>query len=222
MKKLIDKSLAAMKANLLPGIILQLFALALVTCYFYIPSVNTFCGKIANIKQDYGFFFSGLSTAIFGGLIPFALLLLRKKISKELIISHGLFFFLFWFYKGIEVDALYRLQSLMFGNSNDALTITKKVFFDQLVYNFIYAAMAMTLLYHWKDCGFSFRKWKESLDREMFTETIPVILLSTWMVWFPATAIIYSLPENLQIPLFNIVLCFFVLLVSFLCDKEAV
>ena len=34
------------------------------------------------------------------------------------------------------------------------------------------------------------------------------------MVWTPATAIVYSLPTALQIPLFNLTLCFFVLLVS--------
>ena len=40
------------------------------------------------------------------------------------------------------------------------------------------------------------------------------LLLSTWLVWIPATAIIYSLPSALQVPLFSLTLCFFVLLVS--------
>ena len=45
-------------------------------------------------------------------------------------------------------------------------------------------------------------------------ETIILFNLTTWMVWTPATAIVYSLPTALQIPLFNLTLCFFVLLVS--------
>jgi hypothetical protein len=40
------------------------------------------------------------------------------------------------------------------------------------------------------------------------------VLLGIWVVWIPATSIIYSLPLPLQIPLFNLVLCFYVLTVS--------
>jgi hypothetical protein len=35
-------------------------------------------------------------------------------------------------------------------------------------------------------------------------------------VWIPAVATIYSLPSALQVPLFNLVLCFWCLLISFI------
>ena len=41
------------------------------------------------------------------------------------------------------------------------------------------------------------------------------IQISAWIVWVPAVLIIYSLPANLQIPLFNLVLCFFSLVLAF-------
>jgi hypothetical protein len=221
LNRLVDKSITAIKTNLIPGIILQIFALMLVCSYYYIPAVNQFCQQIADTKTKFGYLFSGVSTAVFGGLIPYLYLLKTKKISQKAIIAQGVFYLLFWFYKGIEVDALYRFQAWIFGTEIDAKTIIKKVLFDQLVYNFIYAAACMTLLYHWKDNDFSFHKFKKGLNRELFTLTIPAVLVSTWIVWFPATAIIYSLPAALQVPLFNIVLCFFVLLVSVLCNDKA-
>jgi hypothetical protein len=49
---------------------------------------------------------------------------------------------------------------------------------------------------------------------------MPVMMVTTWLVWLPTTAIVYSLPSPLQIPLFNIALCFYVLLVTCVCDID--
>jgi hypothetical protein len=45
--------------------------------------------------------------------------------------------------------------------------------------------------------------------------------MSTWAVWIPAVTIIYCLPAPLQIPLFNLVLCFWVLVLSFISKRPA-
>jgi hypothetical protein len=41
--------------------------------------------------------------------------------------------------------------------------------------------------------------------------SVPATLMSTWAVWTPAVVIIYCLPPPLQIPLFNLVPCFWVI-----------
>lgn len=45
------------------------------------------------------------------------------------------FYIFFWIYKGIEVDAFYTLQGIMFGNEATAKCIIPKVIVDQFVYN---------------------------------------------------------------------------------------
>ncbi|MEM1442602.1 MAG: hypothetical protein AAGF67_09685, partial [Verrucomicrobiota bacterium] len=75
------------------------------------------------------------------------------------------------------------------------------------------------LCYGWKRAGFSWNAYRPNLKPSHFLFQIASLLLSTWIVWIPATAIIYSLPLVLQIPLFNLVLCFFVLLISALAPK---
>lgn len=71
----------------------------------------------------------------------------------------------------------------------------------------------------WKDCDFSFARLKAELGWDFVTFRVPSVLCSTWMVWVPAVSLIYSLPSTLQIPLFNLVLCFFVLILSFIVTK---
>jgi hypothetical protein len=47
------------------------------------------------------------------------------------------------------------------------------------------------------------------------------VTFSQWMVWIPAVSIIYCLPSALQIPLFNLVVCFWVLLLTFVSRRSA-
>jgi len=219
--KLISECKKSIKVNLVPGLILQTFAIALVVMYYKVDSVKGFCNEIAALKTNYGYLFSGLSTALFGGLLPCLFMIYRGNIKKAFWISHGLFFCLFWFYKGMEVDFLYRMQALMFGNDSNFSTIAKKVAFDQFVYNFLYACASITLCYMWKDNGFSFKETKKKINKGTFTLTLPSVIVSTWIVWIPTTAVVYSLPSPLQVPLFNIVLCFFVLMVATLTEEES-
>ena len=220
MAQLILECKKSIKSNLVPGIVLQTFAVTLVLLYYNLDSVKTACNDLAEFKTEHGYLFSAVSTALFGGLIPCLFMIYRGAISRKFWISHGMFFTLFWFYKGIEVDFLYRMQAVMFGDGTDFYTISKKVAFDQFVYNLFYACASITFCYMWKDNGFSIRKTREKTSRKTFTLTLPSVIVSTWIVWLPTTAIVYSLPSALQIPLFNIVLCFFVLLVATLTTEE--
>jgi hypothetical protein len=62
---------------------------------------------------------------------------------------------------------------------------------------------------------------RSKLGFDFITFSVPVTLMSTWAVWIPAVAIIYCLPPPLQIPLFNLVLCFWVLVLSFISRRPA-
>ena len=50
--------------------------------------------------------------------------------------------------------------------------------------------------------------------RHFWLWRVPENLVSGWMVWIPAVSMIYILPASLQIPLFNIVLCFWSLVLT--------
>src|SRR5436190_1344075 len=64
--------------------------------------------------------------------------------------SHGLFYLLFWAYRGFEVDMFYRFQGVLFGTTPTFLVVAKKVLFDQLVYTLMWTTPTITMLFHWK------------------------------------------------------------------------
>jgi hypothetical protein len=82
------------------------------------------------------------------------------------------------------------------------------------------SAPIQVLCFLWKDGGFSIAAMRAALARRSLWQRTLVVIFSTWVVWIPAVTIIYALPGALQIPLFNLVLCFWCLLMSFL-SREA-
>ena len=85
----------------------------------------------------------------------------------------------------------------------------------QLIYSPPWATPSVLAAYNWKDCNFSFTRWWPLVScRHFWLWRVPENLVSGWMVWIPAVSMIYILPASLQIPLFNIVLCFWSLVLT--------
>ncbi len=194
----------ALRENLGAGLMLPLFAGAIVGAYYNITSIRMAFESLAQIRIQGGYLYSAIATGIFGGLIPFVYL--RWKTGARF--SHGLFFIGFNVYKGVEVDALYRLQAAVFGDSNQTLIVLLKIFFDQFVYNPFWSVPVALLAFHWKESDFDLNALRALPWRRFMFDRVGPALFSTWMVWIPTVAAVYSLPLALQIPLFNIVLCF--------------
>lgn len=217
------QTLIAIKANLIPGLILQAFALILVLAYYFNPTTQQALDILAEFKNRMGFRYSIPATAFFGGVIPSLFLRLNPRTRISTPYSHVYFYILFWAYKGFEVDQFYQFQGWIFGNENSIQIIFKKVVVDQFIYTALYSAPAAIVIYYWKDSGFRFSSLKELAWIEFQKKNLPKALLTTWVVWIPSVAIIYSLPASLQIPLFNIVLCFYSFLyITLMSPKAAV
>lgn len=213
---LLTPGLIGLKRNLLPGLILQTCALLIVLGYAFVPPFHGVLDGIGVLKARYGYAYSAISTAVFGGVIPFLVLVATKQVPKGRALGELAFYLCFWLWKGAEVDALYRLQGLVFGNAATLGTIAAKTCVDQFVYNPLWAAPTQVAFFLWKDAGFSWSGMVRRLKEETLGRRVVVILFSTWMVWVPTVTIVYSLPSALQIPLFNLGLCFWCLLLSFI------
>lgn len=209
------------RANLAPGLILQAFALALVLGYYFVPELDATFDTVGSWKQQGGYTFSAVSTALFGGLIPFSVLWFSGFVDRNQAGRTLLFYLGFWLWKGVEVDAFYRGQTELFGSGSELFVLVPKVLFDQFVYNPLWAAPTQALCFLWKDSDFRWQNVQAKLRQQALSSRIFVILVSTWVVWMPAVAIIYSLPGALQVPLFNLVLCFWSLLLSFVSRQAS-
>lgn len=218
---LISQIEKAVRQNFIPGLILWCIGLILVFCFYFLDASRPWFQLVIEWKKQYGFFYSGVSTALFGGVIPYLFLRVSGRGGFGSNWIHGVIFILYWALRGVDVDAFYRFQAWLFGAGNQWQTIFKKVLFDQFVYCVFWATPITALFYEWKDSEFSLSVPKSNDWLLALKDKIIIFMVSTWMVWIPATAIVYSLPSPLQIPLFNLTLCFFVILVSLFEKKDS-
>ena len=227
-RRLVSAGISAIKANAIPGAVLLTAALVLVLSYYNSANVQSAFDAVAAVKSQYSYAFSAVSTAIAGGSIPAAIVAIKEAFAVKAptprqpsMLVEALFLTAFWAYKGVEVDAFYQLQALMFGDGNDAGTVAAKVAVDQFVYNPLWAAHSVLIPYMLKDKNFHFtRTYDAVMTAEYIAFTFPTTLLSTWMVWIPSTSLIYCLPSPLQIPLFNFALAFWALILQLLAKNK--
>lgn len=211
---------AGFRRNRVAAVILQLFAAGILGLYFYVPALRPLFNGIGTFKQQYGVWFSPLSTAFFGGLIPWAVMIHRGRIRRGQRLKQLGFYLAFWALQGFMVDNLYRLQTQWFGAGNDIRTLILKVLVDQFPYTLLWATPNSLLLYGWKESGFSWTRFRSTHPLPALKRKYATILISAWITWVPAVTMIYSLPADLQIPLFNLVLCFFSLVLAFVSREE--
>lgn len=214
-------TLDAVRANLVPGLFLQAFALAIVLAYEFTGGVREALDFVGRVKEEGGFLYSILATSFFGGLVPYVVLTLARRIPPERRLKDFVFYLAFWGYKGFEVDLLYRSQAAWFGDERSFLTIFSKTAVDQLAYGPLIAVPTQTIFFLWKDSGYSVAGVRAALQKESLWARLVVVLASNWFVWIPAVAIIYSLPVALQLPLSNLVLTFWTLILTFVSRSES-
>ena len=129
--------------------------------------------ELAQIKLEYGYLYSACATGLFGGLIPFLAMFFRGSVPPRRTFQWFLFFPLFWAFKGVEVDAFYRLQSFFFGASPEFKVVLYKVVVDQFVYCVIWSAPLTAIFYGLKDADF---KWTDVVVLKNFSLMLDEIL----------------------------------------------
>jgi len=209
------------RANLAPGFVLQITALTVVLAYYHHAPTRAAFEQLAAFRANTGFAFGIVSTGFFGGLLPFLYLRSTAASRTQYGWRQGLLFTAFWGYKGLEVETWYRLLARVIGEGHDAATIVVKSVLDQGVYCPILAVPLTVLVYQWNATGFSFRAVGADLRAPGWygRSALPTLLANAG-VWIPAVAIIYSLPTPLQLPLQNLVLVFFTLLLAHLNARQ--
>lgn len=216
----LQKGRQAAWQNRWPGAALWLFGVAIVVGYFALDPIRVGLEKVGEFKTEYGLSFSVVSTAIFGGLLPSVLRLLTDRKSSRGFVGILIGNVIFWAFKGAEIDLFYRFQAWMFGDDNGVATIAPKVLVDMLLYAPFVGLLNCVLFYIWQDNAYSFSKTKIALGSGWYVRRVLPALISNWAVWLPAAILIYALPLALQLPVQNLILCFWVLVLVFFTKEE--
>lgn len=216
----VREGLLAARRNLLPGVVLWLAGVALLLGYFYVPPLARALDRLAHAKEDWGLWYPAISTAIFAGLIPWAVMHYRTMTRKRATTGRLVFLLVFWAERGIEVDVLYRLQARVFGHGNDPATLALKTVVDQLIYVPFWIVPTTVIAYLWFDVGCSLRRTFAAFTGHWYRRLMLPVLLANLAIWVPAVVIIYILPLPLQVPIQNLVVCLWSLMLIFLMREE--
>lgn len=209
------------RATALPGAVLVSAAAAVVVAYYHSATVHAALEQVAAFRTRWGVLYSIGATALFAGVIPFLYLHFNRSTAATHPWKHLLFFAIFWGWKGAEVDYFYRLQGWLFGTDLSFATIGKKLLFDQIVYNGLFAAPYGVLVYDWKDANYSWGSALADLRRpRWYARRVFAVMIAVVGVWVPAAACIYAMPSALQLPLNSMVNCFWVILFSLILARQ--
>ncbi|WP_395741345.1 hypothetical protein [Prosthecobacter sp.] len=212
--------LAVFRQNRLPCLVLNVFAVALVVSYYQVPALAGFWEALGAFKTRSAFAFSCVSTMFAAAILPTGIQWMMGTLPKEGNGKRLLLLMLFWGYRGMEIDLFYHFQTWLFGDRQDALTLVKKVLVDQFIMSPLWFVPTYVIALRWVELGGSWKRTRPTLDREFWTRTCPTVLVTNWLVWIPALALVYSLPAALQFPLFSVVMCFFILVVTVMTQRK--
>jgi len=213
--------LHSLRVLLGPGLILQAVAIALVLAYYFVPATGAVFATLAHWQSAGGYAFSAASTVLCGALLPFLYLRWLPNTRASHPWPHLTFYVLYWAWKGAEVDLWYRTLAWLYGHEPTVTVIAKKVLSDQFGYNPFYATPVSLLCFAWKDAGFRWAPVAADLRAgSWYYRRVLPVLIAMWFIWFPVVTCVYSLPQPLQMPLFNVVLCFWSMLFAHMTARQ--
>ncbi len=204
----------AVKANLLPGLVLWLALGAFLVAYGSSEAVQSGMAVWAAAKAQGGLAFAFLSYVVFAVLLPEALsrLVLRQPATPN---RDLLFSALTLGVTGMAVDLFYTGQALWFGESTDAKTIIRKTLVDQLLFAPLSQCCVLTA-FLWHEEG----NWAKTAARlrttTFWTQKVLPLQVALWCIWLPSVIAVYFMPSALQFPVVSMILSFWMLIFRFI------
>ncbi len=210
---------AAFRQNRVPCLLLNVLVVALVTSYYQWPAVAGVWEAVGAFKLRWSYAFSLGATIFAAAVMPFCVQAAMGTLPSEGRGRRLTLMMLFWGYRGMEIDLFYRLQGWLFGHGHDVRTLATKVAVDQFIASPLWFVPTYLIALRWIDHGGSWSQMRATLDRSFWVRTCPTVLITNWLVWIPSLVLIYSLPAPLQFPLFSVVMCFFILVVTVMARR---
>lgn len=211
----------AVRANAIPGFILQALMLALLLGYYWSAPVAAALNHLAEYRHAHRFLFVVGAAVLAGAILPeiFLIVFFQRGRPRRQNLRNLCFTVPTWAVDGLIVDFMYRCNAFWFGDVVTIPAVLAKICVDQFGYNPFLAAPGEVLVYEWKNDGFSWRSIRRALTWAHYRDKIVPTLFATWAVWAPLMAIIYSLPLAVQFPLFSLALTFWVLLLTYMTNR---
>jgi len=217
-------AVAGIRANFLPGLLLQCLMVAFLGLYLAHEGTRRFLAHVAEIKMESGYLFAMAGYVFSSALLPEILRILFFQGGRPT--RRNLWMFAtgapLWAADGALVDFFYRCQTAWFGPSHDLATVLIKMAVDQFVFSPFLSVPLLVLCFGWRDEGFRPAALGRILRPRAFSERILSVQVAGWCIWIPGVCLVYFMPSDLQIPIAVLIQCFWVLVFTFVNRPPAV
>jgi hypothetical protein len=204
--------LVAARANLVPGLVLQAAACALLAGYLWAPAVRAALEIVAGWQERYGVAFSFASYFFFCGVAPYLFCLALPSLRPRQPGRAALFVVGFWAPVGLILPLFYAFQGYLYGDGTDLWTLVCKVVTDQCGYTAFFASPVAAVAHLWKARDYRWHEVAPLLGRGWYRRLVVPNLIANWALWCPSMFIIYSLPPALQSHVAGLIGCFWALM----------
>jgi hypothetical protein len=197
----------ALKANWIPAVGIWVAGALVVYGYYDGGFVFDASEWILSMRGRLGIVYPMLSMMLFGALLPTLTVILAHPKDRRIALHRLMYLVPFWTYKGAEVDLFYRLQAWVFGTSNDFVTVACKVAVDQFVYTPTVCMVSIVLFLRWvaRRTG-EIPAGSTIMPKSWYGQLALPVIVANWALWIPAVSLVYMLPTALQLPLANLIL----------------
>jgi len=209
------------RANLVPGVALWLIGSVLVFAYYYHAPTHAALERLTELHARMGLTFSLLATMICGGLLPILYLRRDPAVRADYQLRNCLFLLAFWGYKGVEIELWYRLLAHVVGSDNSVRTIAIKGALDQFLYSPFFAVPLTVLVFSFNHAGLRFAPVLADVRAGgWFRRQVLPTVVANAALWIPMVCLVYALPLPLQTLLFDLALCFCILLIAHIIRRR--
>ena len=202
----------AARANLVPGLVLQIAAASFVVAYYLSPGFNGLLQHVAGWQYRYGIVFTMLMRVAFNGIVPAIFCALTPGLRVRRPWAALLFGMVWWAFMGANTHGFYHLQVRLWGAEAGVGTVLLKTATDMLVYSPFYASPIVAIAHLWQDQNYSWRATRLQLGRGWYRRIVMPNQVPGWTFWIPGVMILYSLPTDLQLPMSALLGCFWALM----------
>lgn len=204
---------AAIRANILPGLLLQGLMAAFLAAYLTHDGTRRFLATVATAKEESGLAFAFFSYVIAAAVLPelLRILLFQSGRAQRRNAINFLFAAPAWGVMGMIIDLLYRQQAVWFGDTATWSSIVPKVLVDQFLFSPLFAIPVMVAYFALCAGGFRAAAWQRVLRPAFFLGEVVPVIVAGWMIWIPGVTLVYAMPAALQIPVAVLIECFWVL-----------
>lgn len=204
-----------MRANLVPGLVLWCVGFAVVVAYYRHAPTRAALEGLIGLRARIGVLFPVLATALCGGALPILVLRRNPDTRDDYRLKNCALLASFWAYKGFEVEMWYRVLARVVGADHGVRTVAIKCFLDQAVYSPFFAVPVTVFVFAFNHAGLRFAPVADDFRAGgWYRRRVLPSLIANAVLWVPMVCLVYALPLPLQTVLFDLALCFCILLVA--------